>query len=53
MLDTVAQYCDQELETLLNRTQGILKPLSILGLGAIVCILGIRMLQQLLSQLPG
>ncbi|MEY2979215.1 MAG: type II secretion system F family protein [Prochlorotrichaceae cyanobacterium] len=53
MLAKVAEYYDQELESLLRRTQGTLKPLSLLGMGAIVLILGVGLIQQLLSQLPG
>ena len=52
MLMKVAEYYDQELETLLRKTQGILQPLSILGLGAIVLVLGIGLLQQLTAQFP-
>ena len=52
LLLKVAEFYDQELETLLRRTQGILKPLSLLGLGAIVLVLGIGSLQSLLPQLP-
>jgi len=53
MLAKIAEYYDQELESLLRRTQGTLKPLSLLGMGAIVLVLGIGMIQQLLGQLPG
>lgn len=53
MLAKVAEYYDQELESLLQRTQGTLKPLSLLGMGAIVLILGLGLIQQLLRQLPG
>lgn len=52
LLLKIASYYDQELETLLRRTQGTLKPLSILGLGVIVLVLGMGMIQTLLSQLP-
>lgn len=50
MLMKVAEHYDQELETLLRKTQGILQPLSLLGLGAIVLVLGIGLLQQLTAQ---
>ena len=51
LLMKVADYSDSELETLLKRTQGILQPLSLLGWGAIVLVLGIGMIQTLLQNL--
>lgn len=52
MLAKIAEYYDQELESFLTQTQGTLKPLSLLGLGAIVLVLGIGMIKQLVGQLP-
>jgi len=52
MLAQIAEYYDQELESFLRETHGTLKPLSILGGGAIVVVLGIGLIQQLLGQLP-
>jgi type II secretory pathway component PulF len=53
MFEKLAEHYDDRLETLLKRTQAILRPLSILGLGAIVLILGIQLLKQLITSLPG
>jgi type IV pilus assembly protein PilC len=53
MLAKIAEYYDQELESLLRKTQGTLKPMSLLGLGAIVLVVGIGLIKQLLDQLPG
>ncbi|HEY9875338.1 MAG TPA: type II secretion system F family protein [Candidatus Obscuribacterales bacterium] len=49
----LAQYYEGELERSLRQLEGIMRPLSILAIGAVVLILGIRLISSLINSLPG
>lgn len=49
----LGEYYEQDLERSLHLLEGIFKPLSILALGSIVLLLGIRTISSLINSLPG
>ncbi len=52
-LTKLAEYHEKELEELLRRLQGILRPVGIVGLGGLVLLAGIQLLNGLIRALPG
>jgi type IV pilus assembly protein PilC len=52
MLGKLGEHYGQELEAFVKQLQGILRPLGVLGMGAVVLVLGMKLLGQLLQSLP-
>lgn len=49
----MAEFYEGELERSLKQLEGILRPLSLMILGALVAVLGVRMIKLMLNSLPG
>jgi type II secretory pathway component PulF len=52
-MQKLAEYYEGELERTLHQLQGILRPLSIVAMGGVVALLGIRAIASLINALPG
>lgn len=51
-LEQLAVYCETQLEKTLSQIQGLLLPLSIIAIGALVALMGIHLITSLIHLLP-